>query len=124
MHFSKGEILIPIFPPFSVKIDELIKVIKDPNKNEPPDDPLPAELRSGDFLKRLEEALEGKMEHRKETGKADRKDALTLKRFRELVLATASGEGDEHLVKRWVEAIWVGASREEMGGGDLGRRVS
>ena len=85
-----------------VKIEDLIHVIKHPGTT------LPEPPSSGDFVKRLEVALD----EEKANGENDK---LNLGRFKKVVLATAKakpkpkGVADQNIVKAWpwVLAVWV-----------------
>ena len=74
-------------------------MIKNPNKKGA-GTTLPKPLSSGDFVKRLEKALE------EEKSKGNH-DKLNLSQFRGVVLATAKGVADQDIVKPWVLAVWV-----------------
>ena len=93
----------------SVKIEELIYVIKHPNKKGA-DTTLPKPLSSEDFVfvERLEKALERERikwwTYSGLTG-----FPLTLSKFRDVALETAEdvADADQDFVKAWVLAVWV-----------------
>ena len=85
----------------SVNIEKLIYVIKHPD--EEADTTLPEPLSLGDFVERLEGALQ------KEESEG-KNDKLNLDRFREVVFATAKDDADWQswgYHDAWVSAVWV-----------------